>query len=119
MRTILRTILTAGLLASGFAGADALAQSYPRSVCNGMDCTIDYGPMGQGNLVGGGRVNISMTDGMTTSIIHLDSMFAQQPREGFVPLSIGSGENSETIWVPAMMRDMIRRARQSMPAAAR
>jgi hypothetical protein len=38
-------------------------------------------------------------------------MFAQQPRAGFVPLSIGTGENSSVIDVSAMMiREQLRRA---------
>jgi hypothetical protein len=48
---------------------------------------------------------------MDIEIMHLDAQFAQQPRQGFVPLTIGSGETQETVWVPAGMVDMIRRAR--------
>jgi len=115
MHNVLRALMTGAVLAGGLVAADAVAQSYPRSVCNGMDCTIDYGPMGQGNLVGGGRVIATMPDGMSINILHLDAMFAQQPRPGFVPLSIGSGENSEIIWVPAAMQEMLRRARAAAP----
>jgi hypothetical protein len=74
---------------------------------------VDYGPMGQGTLVGGGRVAVSQTAGMDVEIMHLDAQFAQQPRPGFVPLTIGSGETQETVWVPAGMLDMVRRARTS------
>jgi hypothetical protein len=33
-----------------------------------------------------------------------------------VPLTVGSGESAETIWVPQAMVDMMRRARASMPS---
>jgi hypothetical protein len=86
-------------------------QSYPRTYGSGENIMVDYGPMGQGMLVGGGRVAVSQTAGMDIEIMHLDAQFAQQPRQGFVPLTIGSGETQETVWVPAGMVDMIRRAR--------
>ena len=117
MRSSFRTILTAVLLAGAASGAlafGAQAQSYPRVTGSGMDLQIDYGPMGQGNLVGGGRVAVTQPTGMDVNIMHLDSMFSQRPREGFVPLTIGSGESQETVWVPSMMLEMIRRARAGM-----
>jgi hypothetical protein len=108
MHATLRAAATALALAGGLAATQAMA--YPVSRCSGENCEIDYGPMGQATLVGGGRVMASMPDGMTVQIIHLDAMFAQQPREGYVPLSIGSGENSSIIYVPAMMMEQMRRA---------
>ncbi len=110
MPITLRAAATALALAGGFAGTQAAAEQYPISRCNGENCEIDYGPMGQATLVGGGRVMASMPDGTTITIVHLDAMFSQQPREGFVPLSIGSGENSSVIYVPAMMMEQLRRA---------
>jgi hypothetical protein len=116
MRSSMRLMLAATLM-TGLGGVvpagDALAQSYPRVTGSGMELHIDYGPMGQGNLVGGGRVSVSQPSGMDVNIMHFDSMFAQQPREGFVPLTIGSGESQETVWVPSTMLDMVRRARTS------
>ncbi len=112
MNTILRAAL-AGLL---LAGGSAVAQTnYPISRCSGENCEIDYGPMGQATLVGGGRVMVSSVDGMTERVIHLDAMFSQAPRPGFVPLSIGMGENSSVIYVPAMMMEQIRRAMAAQP----
>jgi hypothetical protein len=87
------------------------SQSYPRTYGSGDNIMVDYGPMGQGALVGGGRVSVSQPSGMNVEIMHLDAQFAQQPRQGFVPLTIGSGESQETVWVPAAMVDMVRRAR--------
>jgi hypothetical protein len=87
------------------------AQSYPRTYGSGENIMVDYGPMGQAMLVGGGRVSVSQASGMNVEIMHLDAQFVQQPREGFVPLTIGSGESQETVWVPAAMLDMVRRAR--------
>lgn len=106
----LRIALTGTLLAASLSAADAVAQSYPISRCVGENCEIDYGPMGQPTLVGGGRVMVSMPDGMSVRIVHLDTIFSQQPRPGFVPMSIGSGEESTLVYVPAMMLEMARRA---------
>ncbi len=77
---------------------------------------VDYGPMARGNIVGGGRIMVTGMDGMNFDFVHLDMMFSQTPREGFVPLTIGSGESVETVCVPAAMIAMMRRARGSMPA---
>jgi hypothetical protein len=92
-------------------GSDAMAQSYPRVTGTGENMMIDYGPMGQGALVGGGRVMVSEPGGMEVKILHLDAMFSQTPRQGFIPVTIGSGESTETIYVPANMMEMFRRAR--------
>lgn len=108
MPITLRAAATALALAGGLVATQVAA--YPISRCSGENCEIDYGPMGQATLVGGGRVMASMPDGMTVAIVHLDALFSQQPREGFVPLSIGSGENSSVIYVPAMMMEQLRRA---------
>ncbi|NKC33881.1 hypothetical protein [Falsiroseomonas selenitidurans] len=115
----LRGALGAALVV-GLAGAaistTALAQSYPRVTCSGMNCDIDYGPMGSSNVVGGGRVLVSSPNGMDVNIMHLDAMFAQRPRDGFIPLTVGSGENQEIVWVPSTMLEMVRRAREGAEA---
>jgi len=105
-------LLAAALL--GLGVGTAAAQSYPRVVGTGENMTIDYGPMGQGTLVGGGRVMVTQPTGMDVNIMHFDAMFVQQPREGFVPLTVGQGESQQTVWVPAAMVDMIRNARSRM-----
>lgn len=38
---------------------------------------------------------------------------AQQPRHGFVPLTVGSGETQEAFWVPAAMVDLLCPARSA------
>lgn len=87
-------------LALGF-GTPALANDlYPRTTGTGENIEIDYGPAGQGNLVGGGRVAVSGS-GENVQLRHLDTAFAQAPRQGQVPFTIGSGEGSATVWVPA------------------
>jgi hypothetical protein len=112
MRVRYFAVFGAALLAGAVSAiGPAAAQSYPRITGSGMDLQIDYGPMGQGNLVGGGRVTVTQPTGMDVNIMHLDAMFAQSPRPGFVPMTIGSGESQETVWVPQTMVDMIRRAR--------
>lgn len=102
------SLLAAAALAFGMAGAQA--QSYPRVVGSGENLSVDYGPMGQGNLVGGGRVMVTPMSGMNVDIVHLDAMFAQQPRDGFVPLTVGSGESQSTVWVPVAVAEMMRNA---------
>ncbi len=87
------------------------AQSYPRTYGSGENIMVDYGPMGQAALVGGGRVVVSQPNGMDVEVMHLDAQFVQQPRPGYVPLTIGSGESQETVWVRSSMVDMVRRAR--------
>jgi hypothetical protein len=90
-------------------------QGYPRVTGSGESLSIEYGPMGHGTLVGGGRVMVTTHAGMDVDFMHFDVQFAQQPREGFVPLTIGSGESAEIVWVPQAMLTMMRNARSSMP----
>ncbi|MGK7865717.1 hypothetical protein [Falsiroseomonas sp. E2-1-a20] len=113
MTTSRNTFLAAALLLAVPAAlpGDAMAQSYPRVTGTGENMMVDYGPMGQGSLVGGGRVMVSEPGGMEVRILHLDAMFSQTPRDGFIPVTIGSGESTETIYVPANMMEMFRRAR--------
>ncbi|MDO9500537.1 hypothetical protein [Falsiroseomonas sp.] len=102
------SFLAAALLLTAPA---AMAQSYPRVTGTGENMMVDYGPMGQGTLVGGGRVMVSDPTGMDVRIVHFDAMFAQTPRPGYVPLTIGAGESQETVYVPAAMVEMMRLAR--------
>lgn len=117
MRTSIRAVLAGAFLATGaslFAGP-AAAQNFPRVTCTGGDnCMVDYGPMGQGAVVGGGRIMVTRMDGMNFDFVHLDMQFSQTAREGFVPLQIGSGESQEIVWVPRAMIEMMRAARTRM-----
>jgi hypothetical protein len=117
-------LLAAALgLAAVLPGTAGAQQSYPRIIQHGsMDFEVDYGPMGQGNVVGGGRVMISPSTvtGETFTVMHLDMLFSQTPRPGFVPMLVGDAQNQSVIYVPAMMVEMVRRAMAGMrPAAAR
>jgi hypothetical protein len=112
--TLLQGLMAFGLVAGGMAAAapQAEAQSYPRTTGTAEDTAVDYGPLGQRTMVfGGGRVVVTMMDGANVTLMHLDSMFVQSPREGFVPVTVGTSEATETIYVPASMVDAIRRAR--------
>ena len=117
MTTSRNTILAAAALLMAapivLLGPNAVAQSYPRVTGTGENMMVDYGPMGQGALVGGGRVMVSEPGGMEVRVLHLDAMFSQTPRPGYIPLTIGSGESTETVYVPAGMMEMIRRARSN------
>ncbi|PWS35646.1 hypothetical protein DFH01_18815 [Falsiroseomonas bella] len=108
-KLLLLAAVAGGALA--VAAGPAAAQSYPRVVGTGENMTVDYGPMAQGNLVGGGRVMVTEPTGMgDIRVMHLDSVFAQQPREGFVPVVIGMGQNMTTIYVPQAMAERMARA---------
>ena len=111
-----RPMIAAALLAGAAISLPltAAAQGYPRLIGSGENMSIDYGPMGQGNLVGGGRVAVTMQSGMDITVMHLDSVFVQQPRAGYVPQTIGSGVNSMTVYVPERMFEMLRNARGNM-----
>ncbi|WP_431281235.1 hypothetical protein ACQW02_17750 [Humitalea sp. 24SJ18S-53] len=78
----------------------AQAQSYPHAVGSGENVTIDYGPAGQTNVVGGGSL-VSTGVGQDVVVTYLDPRFTQQPAAGLVPVAIGSGESEQTVWVPA------------------
>jgi hypothetical protein len=96
------SITTAALL--GLAITDgAAAQGYPRSVGNGESQEIDYGPGGnQNSPVGGGRFEVvgRNSEGQA-ELRYLDAQYAQPARGGLVPVTVGGGENSSIVWVPA------------------
>jgi hypothetical protein len=95
--------LTAAAVAALAFGAPAMADDvYPRTTGTGENIQVEYGPAGQGNLMGGGRVAVSGS-GEELRLRHLDPEYAQAPRQGLVPLTVGSGEGSTTVWVPAGM----------------
>jgi len=118
MRHLFRPALMA-LALGGVAlslATPAAAQSYPRVTGTGEGFMVDYGPMGQSNVVGGGRVMVSQPTAMgeETMVVHLDAMFSLQPRPGLVPLSVGTGERMMVIYVPEMMLEQMRRAFSTM-----
>ncbi len=83
--------------------APVLAQdvSYPRVVGTGENASIDYGPGPAQNILGGGAVTTFEATGNDLEIRHLEPRFSQAPRQGLVPVTVGSGENVSTAWVPA------------------
>ena len=92
----------------------AAAQSQARIIGTGGSRMVDDGSMEHGRLVSDGRVMATMPSGMGLHVMRLDAMFAQQPREELMALTIGSGKSAETAWVPQAMVDMVRRARFTM-----
>ncbi len=96
-----RIHITAALAALSLGLAmPAMAQSYPRTVGSGEDAAVDYGPSGPSNIVGGGRVVVTGS-GEDVALRHLDPEFTQAPRIGQIPVTVGSGEDATTVWVPA------------------
>jgi hypothetical protein len=99
------TRIAPALFAAGamFMAAPAMADgfAYPRVVGTGENASVEYGPGPQNNIVGGGAVAVREVTGNDVQVSHLDARFAQQPRAGLRPVTIGSGENSTTAWVPA------------------
>ncbi len=93
----------AALTAAGLALAPAaMAQDgYPRVIGSGENQSVEYGPMGSANILGGGRVTVTGYEN-TLQQRHEDAQYAQQPPAGRVPVAVGSGENLSTNWVPAM-----------------
>ncbi|NGM20948.1 hypothetical protein G3576_13055 [Roseomonas stagni] len=102
MSTINR-IAAAVIAVGAIAASPVLAQdvSYPRSVGTGENSSVEYGPAGSSNIVGGGRVAVQYNSRGEGSVSYLDQTTAQAPRAGQVPVQVGTGENSETVWVPA------------------
>lgn len=90
----------AAALTLGLGAAASAEATYPRLVGSGESLHIEYGPEGQGNVLGGGQVQVT-GQGEDARTRHLEGRFAQAPRPGEVPVMVGSGEGRTTIWVPA------------------
>ncbi len=91
------------LLLGATLTAPALAMdgtSWPRTTGSGENVEIEYGPGPRGNVVGGGAVHVA-NSGENVEIHHLDPSFVQLPPAGQVPVTVGSGDNVSTVWVPA------------------
>ena len=81
--------------------AEAQSISYPRVIESGENKDIDYGPAGnQGPIFGGGRV-VTTGTGEDVQLHHLDPQYVQRAPAGLIPITVGSGENTSTAWVPA------------------
>ena len=95
--------IAAAAFAAGLLGATpVLAQdAYPRTVGSGDNISVEYGPAGSQNVVGGGATVLRNRANGEVDANYLEPDFAQTPRQGVVAVEIGSGESAETIWVPA------------------
>lgn len=73
----------------------AATQGYPRTYGSGENIMVDYGPVGQGMLVGGGRVMVSQTSGMNVDVVHAPGLCAachrlgREPGDGLGPADHG------------------------------
>lgn len=105
MTKLIKAVFAASLLAGSIGTAVAHdGPAYPVSITDGENSAILHGPgHARGTLVGGGRV-IASGSGENTELRHLDSQFAQPAPFGLVPVSVGSGEDSSVIFVPAAPR---------------
>ncbi|MGX9964638.1 hypothetical protein ACVFYP_15010 [Roseomonas sp. F4] len=97
---IATALLAAGALS--FA-VPALANdiSYPRVVGTGENASVEYGPATTQNIVGGGAVTTTTGHDGAWRVTHSNPALAQRAPAGLVPVTIGSGENVTTAWVPA------------------
>ncbi|MBU8537387.1 hypothetical protein [Falsiroseomonas tokyonensis] len=102
--TRINRIATAMFAAGALSFAvPALAQdvSYPRVVGTGENASVEYGPAGSRNTLGGGAVVVATGHDGRWRITHTDPSYAQRAPNGLVPVTVGSGENANTAWVPA------------------
>jgi hypothetical protein len=102
MTRFIKAVFAASIFAASIGPAIAQdGPAYPISVTDGENSAILHGPGNpRGTLVGGGRV-IGTANGENTQLQHLDSQFAQPAAAGMVAVSVGSGEDSSVIFVPA------------------
>jgi hypothetical protein len=90
-----------GLAAPAFAEqilADGTA--YPRIVGSGENASVEYGAASTRNIVGGGAVAARDVAGGGANVRHFDDRFVQPGRVGVRAVTVGSGENQRTVWVP-------------------
>ena len=104
----IRTLAAAALLAGGaLASNGAFArdlgeQSYPITRGHAETAVVDYGPDAlRHNVVGGGVVGQRKQLNSETSAVYGSAVQSQQPRQNLVPITVGSGESAEIVWVPA------------------
>ncbi|WP_439595482.1 hypothetical protein [Falsiroseomonas sp.] len=75
--------------------------SFPRVVGTGENASVEYGPATPRNILGGGAVAIATGHDGRWRVTHTDDSYAQRGPAGLVPVTVGSGENATTAWVPA------------------
>ncbi len=97
MRTTTKAALA--LIAALAAGQATTAQaqdalSYPRVVGSGENASVEYGPAGSSNIVGGGLARI-VGSGENASVVYDGPVQAQRPLYAY---AIGSGEQTQVIY---------------------
>ncbi|NKC31585.1 hypothetical protein [Falsiroseomonas selenitidurans] len=92
-------LFAAGAL--GFAVPALAEDGFPRVVGSGENASVEYGAAPQQNIVGGGRVTVREDADGSVQLRHADDRYAQPGRQGVQAVTVGSGENTRTVWVPA------------------
>ncbi|MBE9606045.1 hypothetical protein IAI18_14360 [Acetobacteraceae bacterium H6797] len=103
IRILAAALVAGGALASNGAFARDLSErSYPLTTGHAETAVVDYGPDALShNVVGGGVVGQRKQLNSETSAVYGANTQSQQPRQNLVPVTVGSGESAEIIWVPA------------------
>lgn len=97
---IIRNMAIAAAMLGAMPAWSAENGAYPRAFNRIEVERITYVPDFYGTVVGGGAVTTSGS-GENLTLRHHDERFAQQPRTGMIPMTVGSGEAQTTVWVPA------------------
>lgn len=101
MTCTLKTLIVGAALLAPISAQSAFAEvSYSRMVDSGENVEIDYGPGQHGDIVGGGAFVVTGS-GKSIERRYPDAAQVQAPQPGLVPMTVGSGESSTTVWVPA------------------
>jgi len=106
--SMIRTLAAAALIAGGaLASNGAFArdlgeQSYPITTGHAETAVVDYGPdFLKHNVLGGGVVaDQKQLNGENRAVYGANAQ-SQAARANLVPVTVGSGESAEVIWVPA------------------
>ena len=101
--TKLAFALVAALAAGQAATAHAQdATSYPRVVGSGENASVEYGPAGSSNIVGGGLARV-VGSGEHASVVYEGPVQAQRPVYAY---AIGSGEQTQIVYSASPDRDV-------------
>ena len=106
--SMIRTLAAAALIAGGaLASNGAFArdlgeQSYPITSGHAETAVVDYGPdFLKHNVLGGGVVADQKQLNGENRAVYGSNAQSQAARANLVPVTVGSGESAEVIWVPA------------------
>ncbi|MBE9604761.1 hypothetical protein IAI18_07775 [Acetobacteraceae bacterium H6797] len=104
IRTLAAAALIAGgaLVSNGAFARDLGERSYPITTGHAETAVVDYGPDAlRHNVLGGGVVADQKQLNGDTKAVYGANAQSQAPRQNLVPVTVGSGESAEIIWVPA------------------